>query len=251
MEEFLSFVSSAIVPEEARGIDRDILLLAFMFDGRQEVISNKKYSTLLSKFGVTTCESLQFLGNGIWEAIVKYVVYQSLSYKGLTVMIDVINVLTSNNFISRLTIQSKLCTPDLMTGITIKKCADVFEALIGALFIHLVNIGHDAYRILYEWMVMFWKIPDFITNYLTQHNHPYFDKAKCLSTAFNYHEIIQPQLKLPKRLLSPDEIIKEAIQHDNSSLQYMLFHLTAEMDRRKIKYTEESPLTEMFTRLGV
>ena len=165
-----------IIPEEARGIDLDLLDLAFS----QSLTSLGKNikDQYREKFGITSYQSLEFLGDGVLEVLLKYLLYQRMHQQGPSAMTNALWHLRSNNFFNCL-------AKDVICGyvrtktqtVNVKTCADVFEALFGSLFIYLIDEGYDAFSILYHWLLDFWQVEKYLDDYITNRSNPCFPRG--------------------------------------------------------------------------
>ena len=152
-----------IIPQPADDIDPDLLLLAVV--GRNSMISPEILNRLEQKYGTRNYESLEFLGDAILESLLRYIIYQQLAPRGPGVMTRVDGILRSNKVFACLANNFGLCQYVVTKSkVTTKICADVFESLTGAVFLHLIKTGRDAYAILYDWLVNFWKIGDYFND---------------------------------------------------------------------------------------
>jgi dsRNA-specific ribonuclease len=165
-----------ILPEEARDINLDLITLA---------LTPKKQDRSRNY------ESLEFLGDSLLRGILGFILYQSVSQAGPGVMTRLVAEIGSNSFLSCLLRQKGLCL-----GQKTKYCADILEALTGAIFIHLVEKGENAYKILYEWFTQFWDIPTYLGIYLADIPDP------CLRpnpTPMDLENIPAPLMTLPEK----------------------------------------------------
>lgn len=239
-----------ILPPEAKDIDRDLLTLAFLHGQNQEIISSEQLQHLLDVYGVTNYESLEFFGDGVLEVLLKHMIYQALPIQGPSVMSRVISILRSNNFISCLAGKHNLCRSNTTKG-AIKFCADIFEALLGAVFLHLINQGRDAYRITYHWLATFWEIPKYIGLFLGRRNDPCFADSKITSPQVKLSQVNVPLSQLPVKVTSIDEIVMESQNLDPDDLSFLIEKLQEEYLEKTIYKNPEETLTTMFRQLGL
>ena len=124
---------------ELKDIDNDLLLIAF------NVRCNDM--RLKSKFGICTMQALEFYGDRMLYTVVTDMMYDILGINTTPGYLTfVTQELTTNRFITEIMLNKKAC--DLVRGIRTvnisldtrrvhNSCADAFEALIGAFYVHL------------------------------------------------------------------------------------------------------------------
>lgn len=162
----------SILPEESKDIDPDLLFLVFVAD--RKLLHPNYAKRLEGRYGKSDYQSLEFLGDGVLEVILKFIIYQTLSDYGPGVMSKVISRLRSNKYLACLANRTDLCKY-IITGkqnLTGKICADIFEALIGAIFFHLISEGRNAFKILYEWLIFKWNIVGDLYELLAKEDNP-------------------------------------------------------------------------------
>ncbi len=165
-----------IIPEEAQGIDPDLIDLAFS-QSLTGLPTNLKVS-YEKKYGITSYQSLEFLGDGVLEILLKYLLYQRLHSQGPGDMTNALWHLRSNAFFTCLA-KDVICdyVRTKAQSINMKTCADVFEALFGALFIYLIDNEYDAFSILYYWLLDFWQVEKYLDDYLANRTNPCFPEG--------------------------------------------------------------------------
>lgn len=165
-----------IIPEEAQGIDPDLLDLAFSqsLSGTGSALK-AKYE---EKYGITSYQSLEFLGDGVLEILLKYLLYQRLHSQGPGDMTNALWHLRSNAFFNCLA-KDVICgyVRTSAQSVNLKTCADVFEALFGALFIYLIDNEYDAFSILYYWLIEFWQIEKYLDDYIAKRTNSCFPEG--------------------------------------------------------------------------
>ncbi len=246
MDDFLDAVIN-ILPDGAKDIDRDLLTLAFLTKSSKSLLSEEDLRTILEKYGITSYQSLEFLGDGVLEITLKHMIYQALSPEGPGAMSRVISVLRSNNFLSCLANRHNLCISGIR-GSPAKLCADVFEALLGAIFLHLVDQGLDAYRIIYQWLAEFWELPKYIGLFLARQNDVCFKESRITPPDVNLYQVKVPLTLLPEK---STDILSQAQNLDVEDLSLLIEQLQEEYLERTIYQNPEQTLTTMFQQLGL
>lgn len=207
-----------IIPREAWGIDRDLLLLAFLHRDNHDIVTYDERRLLLKKYGADTYENLEFLGDGVLEIIIKHMVYQSLTSlgdkgtRGPGAMTGVSQALRSNAFLACLAERHNLCSTNSQQKIALKLCADIFEALLGALFLYLIREGLDAYRILYVWLVDFWHFPMYLKAFLYLEKEVCFQNVKSTPPKVNLNNISLPLPRLPQRKMKTSDLSQSFLE---------------------------------------
>lgn len=141
-------------------IDKDLLLLAFVPTCKID----KKY--LKTKYGTCDHQSLEFLGDKILYGVMADILYESLGLGGEpSTFTTLMTKLTNNRILTDLMVDVDACkfvrTEDYTINNNSKnfhnQCADSFEALVGALFIHFKEDNYCRY--IKEWILKYTKIP--------------------------------------------------------------------------------------------
>lgn len=246
MDNFLDAVIN-ILPVEAKDIDRDLLTLAFLTKGNRSLLSPETLQNITTKYGIATYESLEFLGDGVLEITLKHMIYQALSPIGPGGMSRVISVLRSNNFLSCLANQHNLCITGVR-GSPVKLCADIFEALLGAIFLHLIDEGRDTYRITYQWLAEFWQLPKYIGLFLSRQNNVCFKESKIVPPDVNLSRVKVPLSQLPEQ---SNDLLAQAQNLPVEDLSLLIDQLQEEYLERTIYANPEQTLTGMFQQLGL
>lgn len=245
MDTFLNAIIN-ILPEESRDIDRDLLTLAFLSQRNQDLLSKKQFNRLIKTYGITTYESLEFFGDGILEIILKHMIYQALSTQSPGAMSRVISLLRSNNFLACLIGKYNICIVNKEEEISPKFCADLFEALLAAIFLDLINKGLDAYRITYRWLAEFWEIPKYIDIFISGRPDPCFVSNKILPPSVDLSQVSVPVNQLPEL-----DLFSYASNLDPSDLNNLIVALNQVLLEKTISLNPEQTLSDMFQRLGL
>ena len=247
MDAFLDEIVG-ILPPEAKNIDTNLLILVFSHLHNRWLIPAERIKIIRKKYGTTTYESLEFLGDGILEAILKHMIYQSLAQEGPAPMSRAISLLRSNNFLSCLAGKYNLClieSPD-----DVKYCADIFEALLGAVFLHLTNQGKNAYRIMYRWLVEFWEIPVYLGKFLTRKDDMCFTGSRIQPPRIKASKLPVPVKDLPEEQVSPADLLAQARELEVKQLEYLIQQLEYEFAQKSLLEDPERALGNIFRRLG-
>jgi len=189
LKEFVSRVKSIFGLDKFpfEDIDDDLLLLAFT--ANCNYIREKH--ELLAAYGTCDHESLEFYGDRVLYDVISLILYDIFGLQitpGL--LTRIMSFITSNRTLTDVMLNKNACVlvrsfPYTITGHN--ECADSFEALIGALFVHLVNkrLNHSEY--ISRWILDNTTIPGFLEEYFVIHRIPvliysYSDEAQTLYT---------------------------------------------------------------------
>lgn len=162
-----------------RNIDNDLVLLAILDPGTN--ISTKLKNRLLKKYKMINYDKIEFLGDAVLELIVREIILK----KNLSVpdMAKLTSKIVRNVSLICLMNDRKLCN----RSITIKKsCVDVFEAIVGAVYIHLNDYDINVIKIMNNWFVEVWNIENLIDDMI---NHP-DEENMCNAIQRSYNEYI-------------------------------------------------------------
>lgn len=117
----------------------------------------------MKKYGIKNYEYLEFLGDAILKSIVTIMILRYTTFTDPGMLTQFIQRFLSNKFFDRLMKDKDLCKYIKKKGV--KVCADVFEALIGALYIYLTEdkgMEYDAFNYIEKWLRDFWDFPSYI-----------------------------------------------------------------------------------------
>lgn len=160
-------------------IDDDLILLSIIEPGT--ILNNSIKEKLLKKYGSHHYDKLEFLGDSVLELIISDILYNKNLSPGQ--MTKIRSSIVRNVSLICLMNDKKICN----TTIAVKKsCADVFEAIVGAVYIHLNDYNVNPIKIMINWLNNVWHM-DFIINDII--NHPKEENI-CMSIQRSYKEYI-------------------------------------------------------------
>lgn len=150
-------------------IDDDLIKLAILRENTSQFVDINQLERFSSKYDTGNYESLEFLGDFVLGYIVKSYIYEHYGGAGPGIMSDISHHILSNKYLQNLMISKSACTEipffDFSSNITDKHpvCADVFEALVGAIYHYYRYERADeemALKMCREWIFGFWGIQD-------------------------------------------------------------------------------------------
>lgn len=144
-------------------------------------LDNTIKKKLKNKYQSPDNDKLELLGDAVLELLVSDTLYT----KNLSVgkMSKVRQAIVRNVSLICLMNDRKLC--DVNTYIT-KSCADTFEAIIGAVYIHLNQYDVNPIKIMNQWLGDIWNMENLINDLI---NHPN-DENICTAIHRSYDEFI-------------------------------------------------------------
>lgn len=139
-------------------IDDDLLLLANTPKGSK--LSRDDRKRLTDKYQDDNNDALEFLGDTVLELVVADLLFD----KNLTAgqMTKISSTIVRNVSLICLMNDKKLCN---LTSEVTKTCADLFEAYLGAIYVHLKQYDINSMNIIKQWLIDIWDI-DYYVNYV-------------------------------------------------------------------------------------
>lgn len=152
--------------------DMDVYLIGLAMTtrsfGRFRKIIEK---TMMKKYGDTDYQSFEFFGDALLHWLIRSYVFFHYGHHGPWLMTRISSVIEQNQFFLHLMVsrdlQTLLFTNSSTAGMGKKHplCADVFEALVGAIYYHFTYVKGDeteAYAFLRSWLFHFWNLKSYI-----------------------------------------------------------------------------------------
>lgn len=147
-------------------IDRDLLSMAFITRGYH--LNPTIADRLDEKFNSTDYEWLEFIGDAIIEIIMTTLVTEIIGIGSLSDAHHVRQDMVKNTTLNCLMSKKSLCKYIRGKG-DMKVCADVFEAIIGAIYWHLYYVegmGYSSLDAIRKYMIEEWDIIPIMDNIL-------------------------------------------------------------------------------------
>lgn len=164
-------------------IDADLIMLAIIEPGSQLYLP--LYNKLLKKYQAINNDRLEFLGDAVLELVVSDMLYQR-GIKTASELTRIRSVLVRNVSLICLMNDRNLCDTSKTIG---KNCADMFEAIVGAVYLHLNQKDNvNPIKIISKWMIEIWNINVIIDDIM---KHPK-DENICEAIQRSYDEYIVP-----------------------------------------------------------
>lgn len=164
-------------------IDKSLVLLAIVEPNSQLYHTTKKESA--NKYHAVNNDRLEFLGDAVLELLISDMLYK----KGIETAgrLSVIrSVIVRNVSLICLMNDQNLC--DVTKKIE-KNCADMFEAIVGAVYVHLDQYDNiNPIKIMIKWLIDIWNIDNIIEDILKHPN----DENICQAVQRSYHDSILP-----------------------------------------------------------
>lgn len=126
-------------------------------------------------------DKIEFLGDAVLELIIREIVLK----KNLKVgdMAALTSKIVRNVSLICLMNDRKICNTEITVT---KSCADVFEAIVGAVYIHLNDYDINVIKLMNRWFIDVWNIENIIDDMI---NHPDEDNI-CNAIQRTYDEYI-------------------------------------------------------------
>lgn len=161
----LQFKDKLNLPEEAKGIPDALLVMALTHPSGVRSVP-KEYLLEAKKWGFTNYEYPEFVGDAILDVICVIAIHNlddpNLRTPHASSKLKV--GLVRNSHLACVMDARKLCNLVILRrkqDYEEKICADVFEAVIGVLYIYMQSMhGYNAIKILYNWIMKEWKFED-------------------------------------------------------------------------------------------
>lgn len=164
-------------------IDADLIMLAIIEPATQLYLP--LYNKLLKKYQAINNDRLEFLGDAVLELIISDILYQR-GIKLASELSKIRSVLVRNVSLICLMNDRNLCDTNKTIG---KNCADMFEAIVGAIYLHLnQNDNINPIKIMIKWMNDIWNMNIIIDDIL---KHPK-DENICEAIQRSYGDYIVP-----------------------------------------------------------
>lgn len=192
-------------------IPDDLLLLALIKNSRQ------KLTHLATTYGSSNFERIEFLGDAVLDLIVAEVLFKNFNLKTPGDLTEMKSKLVRNSSLTCLAQNKNLCS--LIISIdqyTVygKNCADLFEAIIGALYYHLQNTHPNPIKFLLFWLNNEFDYENIISYML---NHPN-ENDVCNAIHNTIHDPIPTIYENPvyttKSIIKPDITSFSALSMD-------------------------------------
>ena len=163
-------------------IDDNLILLSIIEP--QSLISLSLKERLVEKYQSKDYDRLEFLGDAVLELLISDLLFK----KGITVgkMSKMRSVIVRNVSLICLMNDKKLCNINVSIN---KSCADIFEAIIGAVYIHLNQYDVNPIKIMTQWFIDIWNINYIIDDIIS---HPK-DENICPAIQRSYSEFLSTQ----------------------------------------------------------
>ena len=155
-----------------------LLLLAFLPAEGYNILPYQYIKLLEESSYVTSYEIYEFYGDAILQLIIsKYlfdntkIMYKSNGKPGIysKYRMAIVNNINLYCMMNKKGLCQKIISQYTMTY---KKCADVFEAILGILYYYLDTIleRDDAFTIIYNWTIETWNIKQIVSNLLNSNS---------------------------------------------------------------------------------
>lgn len=162
-------------------IDDDLILLAITEPNKY--ITNPLKNKLMLKYKDINNDRLEFLGDAVLELVISDLLYNK-NIKSAGDMTRIRSVIVRNVSLICLMNDRNLC--DISNVIT-KSCADLFEALIGAAYIHYNQYNNiNPIKEMIKWMINIWNIDIIIDDILLNPN----DENICDAIHRSYNDLL-------------------------------------------------------------
>lgn len=143
-------------------IDDDLILLASTPKGGKLSVNDRK--RLIEKYQDDNNDALEYVGDTVLELVVADSLFAKKLSAGL--MTKISSIVVRNVSLICLMNDKNLCD---LTKIITKECADLFEAYVGAVYIHLKQYeGINVIEVVKQWMIDVWDI-EYMINYAIEH----------------------------------------------------------------------------------
>ena len=160
-------------------IDDDLILLSMTEPSH--VLDNSLKSKLIKKYQAYHNDALELLGDAVLELLITDLIYD----KGLTVgkMSNIRQYIVKNVSLICLMNDLQLCN---INQLVTKSCADLFEAIIGAVYTHLKNHDVNPIKIMNQWLIEVWHMDHIINDMILHPN----DTNSCTAIQRYYEDLI-------------------------------------------------------------
>lgn len=211
-------------------IDDDLLLLAFTPKCNGFSAENRSNKNIFNKkYNTCDFESLEFYGDIILYNVINEIIYDIFGLSANPgLLTDIKQYLTNNRILTDIMLNKNGCELLRIDDYKIEEkskfhnyCSDAFEALIGALFIHLHNKNIDYINPIKNWIIKNTDISDYIYEYLNDiqiYNRGIFKGIKNKEIIENLEIIKNNELNNLENLRINDDITEEMYNDFKNSI---------------------------------
>ena len=161
-------------------IDDDLILLSIIEP--QSLLNKSLKDRLTKKYQSENYDRLEFLGDAVLELLISDLLFK----KGLSEvgkMSQMRSVIVRNVSLICLMNDKTLCNINAPIN---KSCADIFESIVGAVYIHLNQYEVNPIKIMTQWLIDIWNI-DYIIDDIIDHPK---DENVCPAIQRSYGEFL-------------------------------------------------------------
>lgn len=188
-------------------IDDDLLLLAFTPDCRALPLSLQQ--NLQRKYSNCNHQVLEFYGDRVLYGVMSMILYEINGMMRTAHLLDgIMKIMVSNKTFTNLMLDKHACEFVRGSNYVIRQgtgsfhniCADSFEALVGALFIHLMKMRLDITFYIKNWIMSETALPYLIKEYLVDNNinrkvYLYLDRERFLAQILKDRSDIRDEME--------------------------------------------------------
>ena|SRR5437868_4461480 len=148
--------------EELKNIDQQLLLLALTKEG--SILGHQKRTQLKKEYGMDNYQRFETLGDAVLELVIidKLFDKHNIRLGGFT------SKIVNNKSLYCLAWKKKICELLMNPTQQYKDCADVFEAILGVIYIHLKSININPIDFISQWLDDQFNLTA-IMNYMIRH----------------------------------------------------------------------------------
>jgi hypothetical protein len=211
-------------------MDDDIILLAFV---PSKMISSDRSNNFKYKYGTDNHQSLEFYGDKILYGVIASILYELFGLSMTPHFYSTLNAnLTKNRLLTDLMMDKNSCnlvrTTIYNINVTGRQkfhnvCADSFEALIGAIFIHLKIKRLDYMIHIKNWLLKNTGLPFVLKKYLNDMGfedkviYVVNDREKLLERWKNAYELLKRDLSTKTPFI--DKMVYDSLMRSYSKAQ--------------------------------
>ena len=159
-----------------RDIHPDLLLMAFIHKSSSEVLDTNYLFYLEKKYKMSSYEHLEFIGDGVLQMISTNIVTDIIDIQTLKdshlLRVQLVKNQTLTNYMKKKGVDIYITSAKKIKFCK-KTIADVFEAIIGALYFHgfyIKGMGYSIMDHIKRWLIDNWYIKDTIKKYIKDKN---------------------------------------------------------------------------------
>lgn len=204
-------------------MDDDLIILAFTFN--QIKNSRQTNRRLLQKYGTDNLQSMEAIGDKILYAVVGSIIHETIGLSRSPHFISqIISYMTNNRTLLEIMDERSICpllrsddyNIDLSKQKFHNRCADSFESLISAMYIHLGYKGLNQIEYIKTWLLKRTIFPMILYNYFIANGENY--------NVYKINDVRAIQRKLERKLELERQMTLDSLEEEKEYLPEEVYY---------------------------